>query len=74
MTAATQQKPVPSEQTPLLGRLDDVPDAPRVPVTVFQGSAIMVAMGLLLFIQGTVHTRLSGNTQRLTEQPPKSPR
>ncbi|RAH66347.1 putative MFS multidrug transporter [Aspergillus aculeatinus CBS 121060] len=59
MTAAPQPKPVPSEQTPLLGRLEDVPDAPRVPVTVYQGSAIMVAMGLLLFIQATQITAMT---------------
>ncbi|RAL08907.1 putative MFS multidrug transporter [Aspergillus homomorphus CBS 101889] len=51
---APQQKSLPSEQTPLMGRLaEEVQDAPRVPATALQGSAIMVAMGLLLFIQAT---------------------
>ncbi|PYI18953.1 MFS general substrate transporter, partial [Aspergillus violaceofuscus CBS 115571] len=59
MTAATHQKSVPSEQTPLLGRLEEVHDAPRVPVTGVQGSAIMVAMGLLLFIQATQITAMT---------------
>ncbi|PYH48565.1 putative MFS multidrug transporter [Aspergillus saccharolyticus JOP 1030-1] len=62
MTAVTsQQKSAPSEQTPLLGRSEEeaVHDAPRVPVTVLQGSAVMIAMGLLLFIQATQITAMT---------------
>ena len=51
MAANERPESVSEETTPLLGSPpDEEEDSPRVRVTRLRGSAIMTAMGLLLFI------------------------